>query len=146
MLHPFVIARSGATKQSTWYIRAMDCFAALAMTAWLPRDFLDTRDQFVDRLVDWNLLAHHAVHRLGPGVLVVQDGELVVLDEVERRGAAHELGIDRLAVMVGLPERALLSGEGHRKPAAQRAFDIGLQVFFLQHEFDELFRARLVLG
>src|SRR5260370_37961252 len=74
----------------------------------LPRDLLDAGDQFVDGLVDRHLLAHHAVHGLGPDVLVVQDGELVVLGEVERYRAAGELGIDRLAMAVGLPERALL--------------------------------------
>src|ERR1700720_2085956 len=99
-----------------------------------PRDLLDADDQFVDGLVDRDLFAHHPVHRLGPDVLVVQDGELVVLGEVERRRAAGELGIDRLAMPVGLPERALLSGYRHREPAAQRAFDVRLEIFLLQQE------------
>src|SRR5918997_6484083 len=73
-----------------------------------PRDLLDASDQFVDGLVDRHLLAHHAVHRLGPDVLVVQDRELPVLGEVERRGAARELIVHRLAMPVSLPERALL--------------------------------------
>src|SRR4051795_12825644 len=95
----------------------------------LPRDLLDAGDQFVDRLVDRHLFAHDAVHGLGPHVLIVENGEFEVLGEIERRGAARELGIDRLAMPVGLPEWALLSGCRHREPAAERAFDIGLQVF-----------------
>src|SRR5947209_5344602 len=55
------------------------------------RDRLDAGDQFVDRLFNRNLLAHDPVHRLGPGVLVVEDRELVVLGEVERQRAASEL-------------------------------------------------------
>src|SRR5215468_10689389 len=73
------------------------------------RDLLDAGDQLVNGLVDRDLLADHAVHRLGPDVLVVQDGELPVLGEVERRGAAGELVVDRLAMTIGLPERALLA-------------------------------------
>src|ERR1700738_4399516 len=119
----------------------MDCFASLAMTISepssyrllcrrpasfvLPRDLLDAGDQFVDGLVDRHFLAHHAVHRLGPDVLVVEDGELVVLGEVERYRAAGELGIDRLAMTVGLPERALLPCCRDREPAAEAAFDVG---------------------
>src|SRR6201986_4823381 len=80
-------------------------------TTAFPRDLLDAGDQFVDGLVDRHLFADHAVHRLGPDVLVVEDGELPVLGEVERRGAAGELVVDRLAMAIGLPERALLAGE-----------------------------------
>src|SRR5947199_5984335 len=87
------------------------------------RDLLDAGDQFVDGLVDRHLLAHHAVHRLGPDVLVVQNSELPVLGEVERRGSAGKLGMDRLAVAVGLPERARLAGGRDREPAAERALD-----------------------
>src|SRR5882762_5055914 len=93
----------------------------------LARDFLEAGDQLVDRLLDRDLLADHAVHRLGPDVLVVEDRELPVLGEVERRGAAGELGPDRLAVSVSLPERARLAFLRHREPAAERAFDIGPQ-------------------
>ena len=50
----------------------------------------------------------HAVHRLGPDILVVEDGELVVLGELERHRAGLELVVHRLAVPVRLPERALL--------------------------------------
>src|SRR3984893_11276890 len=89
------------------------------------RDFLDAGDQFVDGFIDRHFLAHHAVHRLGPDVLVVQDGELVVLGKVERLRASGELVIDRLAMAVGLPERALLACSRHREPAAERALDIG---------------------
>src|SRR6516165_10354019 len=97
----------------------------------LARDLLDAGDQLVDGLVDRDLLADDPVHRLGPDVLVVQDRELPVLGEVERRGAARELGVDRLAVLVGLPERAFLAGLGHREPAAERALDIGADVLLL---------------
>src|SRR6476620_3437405 len=100
------------------------------------RNLLDAGDQFVDGLVHRHLLAHHPVHRLGPGILVVQDGELVVLDEIERLRAAHELVIDRLAMTIRLPERTLLPCDRDRKPAAQRTFDVGAEVFFLQQEFD----------
>src|SRR6187402_150606 len=110
------------------------------------RDLLDAGDQFVDGLVDRHLLAHHAVHRLGPDVLVVEDRELPVLGEVERRGAAGELIVHRLAMPVSLPERALLACRRHREPAAERAFDIGPKVFLLHQELDELLALGLVLG
>src|SRR5215216_1882401 len=42
------------------------------------RDLLDAGDHFVHRLVDGNLLVDHAAHRLGPDILVVENGELVV--------------------------------------------------------------------
>src|SRR5215218_5634523 len=109
------------------------------------RDLLEAGDQFVDGFVDRNLLAYHPVHRLGPDVLVVQDRELPVLGEVERRGAAGELGVDGLAMPVGLPERALLACGRHREPAAECAFDIGTKVFLLQQELDELLALSLVL-
>src|SRR6266403_2423360 len=133
-------------------IGAMDCFASLAMTILRrpasfasTRDLLDAGDQFVDSLVDRDLFAHHAVHRLGPDVFVVQDGELVVLGEVEWQRAAGELVVDGLAMAVGLPERALLACAGDREPAAEAALDIGLQVLLLQQEFDEFLALRLVL-
>src|SRR5258708_36257924 len=44
----------------------------------LPGDLLDAGDQFDDGLVDRHLLAHHAVHRLGPDVLARVDVELGV--------------------------------------------------------------------
>src|SRR5882757_11553097 len=115
--------------------------------AWLAltRDFLEAGDQFVDGLFDRHLLADHAVHRLGPDILIVQDGELVVPGEVERLGAAGELGVDRLAMAVSLPERALLARGRDREPAAERALDIGPKVFFLHQEFDEFLAFRLVL-
>src|SRR5579871_6335558 len=112
----------------------------------LARDFLDAGNQFVHRLVDRDFFADHAVHRLGPDILVVQDGELPVLGEVERRGAAHELVVDRLAMLVGLPERALLACLRHREPAAERTFNIGTDVLLLEQEADELLAFRLVLG
>src|SRR6478609_2633473 len=96
----------------------------------LTRDLLDAGDQFVDGLVDRHLLAHHAVHRLGPDVLVVEDRELPVLGEVERRGAAGELIVHRLAMPVSLPPRALLAGGRHREPAAERALDVGPEILF----------------
>src|SRR3954447_18335646 len=101
------------------------------------RDLLDAGDQFVDGLVDRDLLADDPVHRLGPDVLVVEDRELPVLGEVERRGAAGELGVDRLAVLVGLPERAVLARLRHREPAAERALDIGADILFLEQEGNE---------
>src|SRR5215475_8067182 len=92
------------------------------------RHFLDAGDQLVDRLVDRHLLVHYPVHRLGPGVLVVEDGELVVLGELERRRAGLELLVHRLTMLVGLPERALLAHLGHREPATERALDIGAEI------------------
>src|SRR6201994_4547207 len=112
----------------------------------LSRDFLEAGDQLVHGLVHRDLLADHAVHRLGPDVLVVEDGELPVLGEIERRGAALELVVDRLAMPVGLPERALLARLGHREPAAESALDIGTDVLLLKQEADELLALRLVLG
>src|SRR4051794_5829063 len=38
----------------------------------LTCDLLDARDQLVDGLLDRHLLADHAVHRLGPDVLIVE--------------------------------------------------------------------------
>src|SRR5436309_2713886 len=113
--------------------RAGDAVAAAGTIASFSstRDRLEAGDQFVDGLVDRNLLAHHPVHRLRPDVLAVQDRELPVLGEVERRGAAGELGPDRLPVPVSLPERARLACGGDREPAAERAFDVGPQIFFL---------------
>src|SRR5712664_4601925 len=121
------------------------CFNPRPASLVSTRNLLDAGDQFVDGLVDRDFFAHHAVHRLGPDVLVVQDGELVVLREVERRRAAGELGVDRLAMTVGLPERALLPGDRYREPAAQRAFDIRLEIFLLQQEFYKFLGLRLVL-
>src|SRR5262249_20784246 len=113
-------------------------FAAAALILQLPRDFLQPCDQLVHGLVDRGLLGDHAVHRLGPDILVVENRELPVLGEVERRGAAGELVVDRLAVAIGLPERARLARLGHREPAAERALDIGPHVLLLQQEADEL--------
>src|ERR1700758_1979540 len=84
----------------------------------LARNFLDPGDQFVDRLLDRDLLADHAIHRLGPDVLVVQNRELPILGEVEGHRASHKLVIDGLAMAVSLPERAALAFGRHRKPAA----------------------------
>src|SRR5690348_13041474 len=112
----------------------------------LARDFLDAGDQFVDGFLDRDLFADHAVHSLGPDVLVVQDGELPVLGEIKRRGAALELIVDRLAMPVRLPEWALLACLRYREPAAERALDIGADVLLLQQEADELLALRLVLG
>src|SRR5215475_3476173 len=109
-------------------------------------DFLDAGNQLVRRLLNRNLLADHAVHGLGPDVLVVQDGELPVLGEIKRRGAALELVVDRLAMPVGLPEGALLAGLRDREPAAERTLDIGTDVLLLEQEADELLALRLVLG
>src|SRR5258708_36050033 len=103
----------------------------------LPRDLLDAGDQFVDGLVDRDLFAHHPVHGLGPDVLIVEDGELPVFGEVERLRTAGELGVDRLAMAVGLPERALLACRRHREPASERALDVASKVFLLHHEFHE---------
>src|ERR1700677_551856 len=112
----------------------------------LPRDLLDARNQLVDRFLHRHLLADDAVHRLRPHILVVENRELVVLGKIERLGAAGELVVDRLAMAVVLPERALLAFEGRREPAAECAFDIGAKVFFLKQEGDELLRLGLVLG
>src|SRR4029077_2924282 len=95
------------------------------------RHFLDADDQLVDRLVDRHLLIHHPVHRLGPGVLVVEDGELVILGEFERRRAGLELVVDGLAMLVGLPERTRLAGQGHREPAAECTLDIRTEIVLL---------------
>src|ERR1700727_3360009 len=75
----------------------------------LPRDLLDARDQLVDRLLHRPLLADDAVHRLRPHILVVENREFVVFGEIKRLRATGELVVDRLAMAVVLPERALLS-------------------------------------
>ncbi len=120
--------------------------SAVPSSSTSSRHLLDAGDQFVDGLVHRHLLADHAVHRLGPDVLVVQDGELPVLGEVERRGAAGELVPDRLAMPVRLPEGARLARLGHREPAAERTLDIGPHIVLLHQERDELLAFRLVLG
>src|SRR5271154_7086215 len=106
----------------------------------LPRDLLDARDQLVDGFLDRHLLADDAVHRLRPHILVVENRELVVLGKIKRLCAAGELVVDGLAVTVGLPERALLTFDRRREPAAECTLDIGAEVFFLKQEGDELFR------
>src|SRR5204862_4694012 len=68
---------------------------------------LDARDHLGHRLVDRDLVVAATVHRLGPHVLVVDDRELVVLGEFEVHRARAELVVDRAAVRVVLPERAL---------------------------------------
>src|SRR5450755_318466 len=107
--------------------------------AWLALtcDFFNAGDQFVDGLFHRHLLADHAVHRLGPDVLVVQDRKLVVLGELERHRAVHELVVDRLAMTVTLPERTLLPSDRYREPTAERAFDVGSKVLFLHQETDK---------
>src|SRR5947208_15583002 len=45
----------------------------------LARHFLDALDHLVDRLLRRPLVGDHAVHRLRPHVLVVEDGEFPVL-------------------------------------------------------------------
>src|ERR1700722_13282691 len=91
----------------------------------LPRDLLDARDQLVDRLLHRHLLADDAVHRFRPHILVVENRELVVFGEIKRLGASRELGVGRLAMAIGLPERALLAFDRRREPAAERALDVG---------------------
>src|SRR5258708_7060101 len=59
--------------------------------AWSARDLLDSRDHFVGGLFRRPTVVHDAAHRLGPHVLVVENGELVVLGEFERRGSRAEL-------------------------------------------------------
>src|SRR5450432_3546895 len=115
--------------------------------AWLALtcDFLNAGDQFIDGLVHRHLLADHAIHRLGPDVLVVQDRKLVVLGEVKRLRTTLELVIDRLAMTISLPERALLARGRYREPTAERALDVGPKVFFLHQEADELLGLGLVL-
>ena len=54
--------------------------------------------------------------------------------------------VDRLAMAVGLPERACLACGRHREPAAERALDIGPHVFFLEKEADELLAFSLVFA
>src|SRR5829696_8499499 len=70
------------------------------------RDLLDARDQLVRRLIDRNLLVDDPVRGLRPHILVIEDGELPVLHELERHRAGLELLVDGLAVAVLLPERA----------------------------------------
>ena len=55
-----------------------------------------------------------------------------------------ELVVHRLAMTIGLPERPLGRGLGHRIPAAERALDVRRQVLVLQQEGDEFLRALLV--
>src|SRR5215471_15823981 len=69
---------------------------------------LDAGNHLVDRGLDRRFFAHDPVHGLGPNVLIVEDGELVVPREFERDRASHKLVVHRLAMRVLLPERALL--------------------------------------
>src|SRR4051794_32853270 len=111
----------------------------------LARDLLDAGDHLVDRLLDRDFLTDDPVHRLGPDVLVVQDGELEVLGEFKRHRAVLELVEHRAAMTILLPERTLLALSGDRKPATERAFDVGPQVFFLHQERQKVLGLLLVL-
>src|SRR5215831_8157897 len=71
----------------------------------LARNLFDPRDQLIHGLVNRHLLVDHAIHCLGPDVLVVENSEFVVLRELERHGAARILVAYRLAVAVLSPER-----------------------------------------
>src|SRR5262245_35805791 len=110
------------------------------------RDLLDAADHFVHGFVDRYLVIEDTVRSFGPHIFVVENRELVVLCELKRCRAGLELVIDRLAMMVCLPKWRLLALLRHRKPASERPFDIGCQVFFLQHEFQEVLGLRLLLG
>src|SRR6266849_5968651 len=90
----------------------------------LPRNLLDAGDQLVDGLVNRHLLVDHAIHCLGPDVLVVENGEFVVLGELKRHGAARILVMYRFAVAVLGPERPCLRRLRHWVPAAERALYI----------------------
>src|SRR5688500_14399186 len=72
--------------------------------AGLAGDFLDALDHLVDGLLRRPLVGDHAVHRLRPDVLVVEDGELPVLGELEGHRAGRELVVHDLAVRVAGPE------------------------------------------
>ena len=73
----------------------------------LARDLLDAGDHLVGGLLRRPAVVDHAAHRLGPHVLVVEDRELVVLGEFERRRARVELRCAPPCGAVGLPELAL---------------------------------------
>src|SRR5207244_2532648 len=102
-------------------------------------------NRIVDRLVHGHLFADDSIHRLRPHILVIDDRELVVLGEFEGHRPGVELVVYGGAVPVGLPERALGSGFGHRVPATERALDVRRQVLVLQQERDEFLRTLLVL-
>src|SRR4029453_13619393 len=51
----------------------------------LARDLLDAGDHLVGGLLRRPAVVDHAAHRLGPYVFVVENRELVVLGELERR-------------------------------------------------------------
>src|SRR4051812_23964637 len=75
--------RAPVRSRSGWRAPGTPCPSA--------RDRLDAGDHLVHRLVDRHLLVHHAIHRLRPYVLVVQNRELVVPGEFERHRAGMEL-------------------------------------------------------
>src|SRR5215475_10426740 len=89
------------------------------------RNLLDARNQFVDSFLNRHLLVDDAIHCLGPDGFVVENGEFVVLRELERHSAARILVVYRFAVAVLGPERPVLRSLHHWVPAAERAFYIG---------------------
>src|SRR5260370_35648794 len=88
------------------------------------RNLLDAGDQLVHGLVHRHLLVDHAIHRFGPDVLVVENGEFVVLGELKRDRAARIVGVDRFAVAGLGPEWPFLPSLRHRVPAAKRALHV----------------------
>src|SRR2546426_9422793 len=121
-------ARAGGRWRTRWGVRARFSRLGSDPDFASARDFLDAGDHLVDRLLHRPLVGDDAVHRLGPDVLVVEDGEFPVLGELEGHRARRELLVHDLAVRVFRPELARGARLGHRVPAAERGLDVGLQV------------------
>ena len=82
----------------------------------LPGKLLDAGNHLVGRLLRLHLVVDHTLDRLGPNVFRVHDGELVVVDELERLRVFVELAIDLGAMEIGAisPERACCAALGYR--------------------------------
>src|SRR5260370_38766807 len=98
------------------------------------RNLLYAGDQLVHGLVHRHFLVDHAIHRFGPDVLVVENGEFVVLGELKRDRAARILVVDRFAVAVLGPEWPCLRSLRHRVPTAERALYVRREVLLLHQE------------
>src|SRR6516164_7302422 len=109
----------------------------------IPGHLLDARDHLVDSLLDRHLVSDDVVHGLRPDILVVQHGELVVLAHLVASDARRELIALGAAMGVAVPEGGFLGRGLDREPAAERAFDVGLEVFVAQQECHKLLGAVL---
>src|ERR671923_801018 len=111
-------------------------------------DLLHPLNELVRRFLRIDTVLRDAGDRTTPDVFGIYDREFPVFGEGEEHNAFLNLLLDGGAVRVRAVrpkwrQRSLL---GDRRPAAERALDVGLQVLLRQKEGQELLRSRLVFG